>query len=92
MEDVAAPQPAVLSHYDTDMDGQISTKEFERGLDDDVSFEEALLAHIQADLNGKSLELIHCIKMFSKHDKTNTVTFLNRQLRRTIIILQGNGL
>ncbi|KAK2138022.1 hypothetical protein NP493_9129g00010 [Ridgeia piscesae] len=52
LEDVAAPQPAVLSHYDTDMDGQISTKEFERGLDDDVSFEEALQAHIEADLNG----------------------------------------
>ena len=81
-----------MSHYDTDMDGQISTKEFERGLDDDVSCEEALQAHIQADLNGKSLELIHCIKMFSKHDKTNTGTFLNRQLRRLIIILQGNGL
>ena len=51
------PQPADLSHYDTDMDGQISTKEFELGLDDNVvSFEEALQAHIQADLNGKSLE------------------------------------
>ncbi|KAK2175190.1 hypothetical protein NP493_744g00058 [Ridgeia piscesae] len=52
LENVAAPQAADLSHYDTDKDGQISTKEFEQGLDDDVSFEEALLAHIQADLNG----------------------------------------
>ena len=73
METVAAPQAADLSHYDTNMDGQISTKEFELGLDDDVSFEEALLAHIQADLNGKSHELIHCIKMFSKQVKMNTV-------------------
>ncbi|KAK2140794.1 hypothetical protein NP493_5565g00000 [Ridgeia piscesae] len=52
LEDVSAPQAAVLSHYDTDKDGQISRKEFEQGLDDDVSFEEALLAHIEADLNG----------------------------------------
>ena len=82
MENVAAPQAADLSHYDTDKDGQISTKEFEQGLDDDVSFEEALLAHIQADLNGKSLELIHCIKMFSKHVKMNTV---NLQQQKTYI-------
>ncbi|KAK2175192.1 hypothetical protein NP493_744g00028 [Ridgeia piscesae] len=52
LENVAAPQAADLSHYDTDKDGQISTKEFEQGLDDDVSFEEALQAHIEADLNG----------------------------------------
>ncbi|MRB67560.1 hypothetical protein GH825_29755, partial [Bacillus thuringiensis] len=38
--------------YDKDVDGRISTKEFELGLNDDVSFEEALLAHIQADVNG----------------------------------------
>ena len=35
------------------MDGRISTKEFELGLGDDMTFEEALQAHIQADLNGK---------------------------------------
>ena len=53
LEDAAAPQPANLSHYDEDMDGRISTKEFELGLGDDVTFEEALQAHIQADVNGK---------------------------------------
>ena len=53
MEDAAAPQPANLSHYDEDMDSKISTKEFEMGLGDDVTFEEALQAHIQADVNGK---------------------------------------
>ena len=53
LEDTAAPQPANLSHYDADMDGRISTKEFELGLGDDVTFEEALQAHIQADVNGK---------------------------------------
>ncbi|KAI0238580.1 hypothetical protein LSAT2_010697 [Lamellibrachia satsuma] len=52
LEDTAAPQPANLSHYDADMDGRISTKEFELGLGDDVTFEEALQAHIQADVNG----------------------------------------
>ena len=53
MEATAAPQHAMLSHYDTDMDGVISTKEFENGLSDDVSFEEALQTHIQADINGE---------------------------------------
>ena len=91
METVAAPQAADLSHYDIDMDGQISTKEFEQGLDDDVSFEEALLVHIQADLNGKSLELIHCIKMLSSV-KMNTVNSQKRKLRRTVIVLQVGGL
>jgi len=71
LETVAAPQAADLSHYDTDMDGQISTKEFELGLDDDVSFEEALQAHIQADLNGKSLECK--VERISKHDTSNVL-------------------
>ncbi|KAI0238581.1 hypothetical protein LSAT2_010698 [Lamellibrachia satsuma] len=52
LEDAAAPQPANLSHYDSNMDGRISTKEFELGLGDDVTFEEALQAHIQADVSG----------------------------------------
>ena len=61
MEATAAPQPGNLSHYDTDMDGMISTKEFENGLSDDVSFEEALLTHIQADINGEDRGFAICI-------------------------------
>ena len=58
LEATAAPQHAMLSHYDTDRDGVISTKEFENGLSDDVSFEEALQTHIQADVNGEDHGLI----------------------------------
>ncbi|KAI0219008.1 hypothetical protein LSAT2_029358 [Lamellibrachia satsuma] len=59
LEDAAAPQPADLSHYDEDMDGRISPKEFEMGLGDDVTFEEALQAHIQADVNGDGFLSCH---------------------------------
>ena len=61
MEATAAPQHAMLSHYDTDMDGVISTKEFENGLSGDVSFEEALQTHIQADINGEDRSFVHCV-------------------------------
>ena len=61
LEATAAPQPGNLSHYDTDMDGMISTKEFENGLSDDVSFEESLLTHIQADNNGEDHSFVICI-------------------------------
>ena len=60
LEATAAPQHAILSHYDTDRDGVISTKEFENGLSDDVSFEEALQTHIQADINGEDHGLVLC--------------------------------
>ena len=63
LEDAAAPQPANLSHYDADMDGRISTKEFELGLNDDVTFEEALQAHMQADLNGKCCSLHQLVRV-----------------------------
>ena len=74
LEDAAAPQPANMSHYDDDTDGRISTKEFELGLGDDVTFEEALQAHIQADVNGKCRGFVHYINRFGSISKHRCTT------------------